>query len=56
MKSLPDLNRLVLPPEQREAFLAAVRPLLPPEQFEFIQAMVEAFSDRGVHSFILFRS
>ncbi|MCP5527667.1 MAG: hypothetical protein H7A47_12825 [Verrucomicrobiales bacterium] len=43
MKSLPDLNRLVLPPEQREAFLAAIRPLLPPEQFEFVQAMVEAF-------------
>ncbi len=41
MTSLPDLNRLVLTPEQREAFLAAIRPLLPPEHFEFIRAMIE---------------
>ncbi|MCP5521606.1 MAG: hypothetical protein H7A46_08670, partial [Verrucomicrobiales bacterium] len=43
MKSLPDLNQLILPREQREAFLAAVRPVLSAEQFEFIQAMIEAF-------------
>ncbi len=43
MKSLPDLNRLVLNPDHREAFLAAVRPALAPKHFEFVQAMVEAF-------------
>ncbi|MCB1128499.1 MAG: hypothetical protein KDM81_18530, partial [Verrucomicrobiae bacterium] len=41
MKSLPDLNRLVLTPEQREAFLAAIRPFLWPEHFEFIQNLIE---------------
>lgn len=44
MRSLPDLNRLVLPAAQREAFLAAVRPVLSREQFELIQAMIEAFA------------
>ena len=39
MKPLPDLNRLILSPDQREAFLAAVRPVLSAEQFEFIQSV-----------------
>lgn len=41
MKPLPDLNRLILSPDQREAFLAAVRPVLSAEQFEFIQSVIE---------------
>jgi transposase len=43
MKSAPDLNRFILSPDEQEAFLAAVRPALAPEHFEFIQAMIEAF-------------
>jgi len=43
MKSAPDLTPFILPPDEREAFLAAVRPALSPEHFEFIQAMIEVF-------------
>lgn len=44
MKPAPDLNRFILPPDQREALLTAVRPALSPEQFELIQAMIEVFA------------
>ncbi len=43
MKSAPDLTPFILPSDQREAFLAAVRPALSPEHFEFIQGMIEVF-------------